>query len=169
MRRIPTYTGTGEVSIRALNNRPPDTLGISRELLAASAAKLWGWGRNAWKIFETLASFLASLPLSFHLPRPVPHPSAGCSFPIHLPSRPVLILLVLPAMQRALSSRASVLSAAAKRAPFARSPLNLQQQRFAHKVRHNHMVIAARVKRSMAAGHVFRRIRSVLVANPGCL
>lgn len=67
MRRIPTYTGTGEVSIRALNNRPPDTLGISRELLAASAAKLWGWGRNAWKIFETLASFLASLPLSLSI------------------------------------------------------------------------------------------------------
>lgn len=38
-------------------------------------------------------------------------------------------------MQRALSSRASVLSAAAKRAPFTRSTLNLQQQRFAHKVR----------------------------------
>lgn len=37
-------------------------------------------------------------------------------------------------MQRALSSRTSVLSAAAKRAPFARSTLNLQQQRFAHKV-----------------------------------
>jgi hypothetical protein len=39
------------------------------------------------------------------------------------------------AMQRALSTRTSVLSAASKRAPFARSPLNLQQQRFAHKVR----------------------------------
>jgi hypothetical protein len=38
-------------------------------------------------------------------------------------------------MQRALSTRTSVLSAASKRAPFARSPLNLQQQRFAHKVR----------------------------------
>jgi chaperonin GroEL len=36
-------------------------------------------------------------------------------------------------MQRALSSRTSVLSAAAKRAPFSRSSLNLQQQRFAHK------------------------------------
>lgn len=39
------------------------------------------------------------------------------------------------AMQRALSTRTSVLSAASKRAPFARSTLNLQQQRFAHKVR----------------------------------
>lgn len=38
-------------------------------------------------------------------------------------------------MQRALSTRTSVLSAASKRAPFYRSGLNLQQQRFAHKVR----------------------------------
>jgi len=37
-------------------------------------------------------------------------------------------------MQRAISARTSVLSAASKRAPFYRSGLNLQQQRFAHKV-----------------------------------
>jgi chaperonin GroEL len=44
-------------------------------------------------------------------------------------------------MQRALSSRTNVLSAAAKRAPFSRSTgLNLQQQRFAHKVRDTNLI-----------------------------
>lgn len=47
----------------------------------------------------------------------------------------ILLISLFLAMQRALSTRTSVLSAASKRAPFCRSTLNLQQQRFAHKVR----------------------------------
>lgn len=158
------------MSIETLNSRPPDTLGLSRDLLAASAAKLWGWGKRiAWKIFETLASSPASLPFLFHLSPTRAPSSAGCSRLIHQSHRLVTVVFVFTAMQRALSSRTSVLSAAAKRAPFARSPLNLQQQRFAHKVRGSRTAIAAPVDQSMAAGRVFRRIRSVPIANPGCV
>lgn len=144
-------------------------IGISCDLLAASAAKLWGWGRNTWKIFETLASFPTSLPCSFYLRPTCPSSRAGCLPPIYPSSRPVTVFLAFPVMQRALTSRTSVLSSAAKRAPFARSPLNLQQQRFAHKVRDKASAIAARMDQSMACGIVFRWIRSVPIANRCCL
>lgn len=66
------------------------------------------------------------------------------------------------AMQRALSTRTSVLSAASKRAPFARSTLNLQQQRFAHKVRATFSVdaIDLRMDFPMTFGLDFRLFRS---------
>ena len=65
----------------------------------------------------------------FPLSEPIIYP--GLYFSLLL----IILISLFLAMQRALSTRTSVLSAASKRAPFSRSTLNLQQQRFAHKVR----------------------------------
>lgn len=83
------------------------------------------------KFYETLAS---SPPASYLFLPSLPQPS--------IPTGLLLFYLLVSfncfvssIMQRALTARTSVLSAASKRAPFYRSGLNLQQQRFAHKVR----------------------------------
>lgn len=137
-----------------MNSRLSDILGMSRELLAASAAKLWGWG-SAWKIFDTLASSPASLiylpPTHLHLRVVFLIPSSLIQFPFscfHSHAARSLFPDFCPLGRR-------------EACPFL--PLQPEPPAAAFRSQgtwYNSNAIALRMRRLMALGYMFRLFRS---------